>query len=39
MGEVVWRVKGEFALEFVKERVPSLPAELTSDAWFGMGVK
>lgn len=39
MGEMVWREKEKLALDYLKERLPSLPAELTSDAWLGIGVK
>jgi len=39
MGEAAWRVKEILALDYLKERIPSLPTELTSDAWLGLGEK
>ncbi|MFZ5523825.1 MAG: class I SAM-dependent methyltransferase [Pseudomonadota bacterium] len=39
MGEEMWREKEKLALDYLKERLPSIPAELTSDAWLGVGVK
>jgi len=39
MGEAVWREKEILALDYLKERLPSIPTELTSDAWLGVGVK
>lgn len=27
------------ALDHLKERLPTLPTELTSDAWLGVGIK
>ena len=39
MGETVWREKEILALDYLKERLPELPTELTSDAWLGVGVK
>jgi ubiquinone/menaquinone biosynthesis C-methylase UbiE len=39
MGEAAWREKEILALDYLKERLPSLPTELTSDAWLGVGVK
>jgi len=39
LGEAAWREKEIFALDYLKGRLPSLPAELTSDAWLGVGVK
>ena len=39
MGEVGWREKEILAFDYLKERLPSLPTELTSDAWLGVGVK
>lgn len=39
MGETVWREKEILALDYLKERLPSLPMPLTSDAWLGVGVK
>jgi ubiquinone/menaquinone biosynthesis C-methylase UbiE len=39
MGESAWREKEILALDYLKERLPSTPAELTSDAWLGVGVK
>ena len=39
MGEAVWREKETLAIDYLKERLPSLPAALTSDAWLGVGLK
>ena len=39
MGEAVWREREILALDYLKERLPELPTELTSDAWLGVGVK
>ena len=39
MGEAVWREKEILTLDYLKERLPSTPTELTSDAWLGVGVK
>ena len=39
MGEATWREKETLALDYLKESLPSLPTELTSDAWLGVGVK
>ena len=39
MGEAAWRGKEILALDYLKERLTSLPTELTSDAWLGVGVK
>jgi len=39
MGETLWREKEQVALAFLEEQLPSLPCELTSDAWLGVGVK
>ena len=39
MGEAMWCEKEILALDYLKERLHSLPTELTSDAWLGMGVK
>ena len=39
MGEAVWCEKEILALDYLKERLPSLPTELTSDAWLGVEVK
>lgn len=39
MGEAAWREKETIALDYLKERLPSLPTELTSDAWLGVGMK
>ena len=35
----VWREKEKLAMDYLKERLPKLPTELTSDAWLGVGVK
>ncbi len=39
MIDEVWHEKGIQALDHLKERLPELPTELTSDAWLGVGVK
>jgi len=39
MGETAWREKEILALDYLKETLPALPTELTSDAWLGVGVK
>jgi len=39
MGEAAWREKEILALDYLKERLPSIPTELTSDAWLGVWVK
>ncbi len=38
VGEALWREKEILALDYLKERLPVLPTELTSDAWLGVGV-
>lgn len=39
MGISAWREKEILALDYLKERLPSLPTALTSDAWLGIAVK
>ncbi len=39
MDEAAWREKEILALDYLKEKLPSTPTELTSDAWLGLGVK
>jgi ubiquinone/menaquinone biosynthesis C-methylase UbiE len=39
MPEDVWREKCEIAVDNVENAVGSFPASLSSDAWFGVGVK
>jgi len=39
MGEAVWREKEILVLDYLKEKLPELPTELTSGAWLGVGVK
>ena len=39
MGEATWCEKEILALDYLKEKLPSIPTELTSDAWLGVGVK
>ena len=39
MDEELWREKEKLALDYLKETLPALPTELTSDAWLGVGVK
>lgn len=39
MGEAAWHEKEILALDYLKERLPSLPLPLTSDAWLGVGIK
>lgn len=39
MGEELWHEKECLALDYLKERLSSLPTKLTSDAWLGVGVK
>jgi len=39
MDEAAWREKEILAFDYLKEKLPSLPTELTSDAWLGIGVK
>jgi len=39
MGEALWREKEILALDYLKEKLPELPTELTSDAWLGVGIK
>jgi len=39
MGETVWREKETLAIDYLKERLPSLPTALTSDAWLEVGLK
>jgi len=39
LGGAAWREKEILALDYLKERLPSLPTELTSDAWLGVGMK
>jgi len=39
MGDAEWREKEKLALDYLKNELPDLPTELTSDAWLGVGVK
>ena len=39
LGENTWREKEILALDYLKEKIPSTPTTLTSDAWLGLGVK
>lgn len=39
MGENAWREKEILALDYLKEKLPSTPTTLTSDAWLGLGIK
>jgi SAM-dependent methyltransferase len=39
MGDDVWREKELLALDYLKQNLPQLPTELTSDAWLGVGIK
>ena len=39
LGENTWRKKEILALDYLKEKIPSTPTTLTSDAWLGLGVK
>lgn len=39
MGEAAWREKEILALDYLKERLSSIPMPLTSDAWLGVGMK
>ena len=39
MGENAWRDKEILAINYLEEKIPSLPTALTSDAWLGMGIK
>jgi hypothetical protein len=39
MGEATWREKEKLALNYLHERLPSIPTSLTSDAWLGTGIK
>lgn len=39
MGEAAWREQEILALDYLKEGLPSIPTELISDAWLGVGVK
>jgi len=38
-GEALWREKEKLVLDYLKEKLPELPTELTSDAWLGVGEK
>ena len=38
MGEAAWREKEILALDYLKERLPSIPTVLTSDARLGVGI-
>lgn len=39
MGEKVWKEKEVLAINYLEEKLPSIPTVLTSDAWLGLGVK
>ncbi|MEO8331855.1 MAG: methyltransferase domain-containing protein [Gallionella sp.] len=39
MGESAWREKEILAINYLEDRLPSTPTELTSDAWLGLGIK
>lgn len=39
MGEAMWCEKEILALDYLRERLRTLPTELTSDAWMGVGVR
>lgn len=39
MGIDVWREKEKLALNFLHERLPNTPTELSSDAWLGIAIK
>ena len=39
MGEAEWREKEKLALDYLKNELPDLQTELTSDAWLGVGLK
>lgn len=39
MGEAAWREKEVLAIQYLEERLPTLPTKLSSDAWLGIGVK
>jgi len=35
----LWPEKEKLALAYLKEALPKIPTELTSDAWLGLGIK
>jgi len=39
LGEAAWREKEPLALDYLKEKLPTVPTGLTSDAWLEVGVK
>jgi len=39
MSEELWREKEILAINYLEETLPSIPTELTSDAWLGLAVK
>jgi len=39
LGEAVWREKEPAALAYLEEKLADGAVELTSDAWFGVGIK
>jgi len=39
MMDAEWREKEKLALDHLKENLPTIPTELTADAWLGVGIK
>jgi ubiquinone/menaquinone biosynthesis C-methylase UbiE len=39
MGDATWKEKEMLAIRFLEEKLPELPARLSSDAWLGLGIK
>jgi ubiquinone/menaquinone biosynthesis C-methylase UbiE len=39
MGEAMWKEKEVLAIRYLEEKLPKLPARLSSDAWLGVGIK
>ena len=39
MDEALWREREILAINYLEETLPTLPSELTSDAWLGLAVK
>jgi len=39
MGEEAWKEKEKLALQYLHERLPTIPTALTSDAWLGTAIK
>ena len=39
MGEELWKEKEVVAMDFIKQKIPEVPASMPSSAWIGIGTK